>query len=358
MQFKPAGESEERAAARLGILEPKSLILELRRASQERAIACFDGSTSHYALDSEAAPGQAARSMKWDPLHTLCKALCEYYSTEQLQHLLSDHLSRYPKKTLLFRDLLDRLPLGAATRENALRLDDTQTLQTNLAKNGGPPLLASYWIASQMEAISFCDTAPAPRFSQCDDAVEIEILETQSDAVKQPKTEAVDLAGSSAPETSLSPEAHELKKQILEKYAKLPELKSHELLEVPSDIEARKVKRAYLKLAKRFHPDHVLALGLHEVSHEANALFAAMTKAFDHWGDSTKPLQADDPAAAESQKIAKAELAFRRGEVLMRAGDFRSASDFFPTGGGKLARRGSLPFGLRLGIIQKATARA
>jgi curved DNA-binding protein CbpA len=92
------------------------------------------------------------------------------------------------------------------------------------------------------------------------------------------------------------------------------------------------VKRAYLKAAKRFHPDALSRLGLEALKREANELFAAITRAHEVLSDAARRREYDAALAGHVQvdadRVAQAETLYRKAELLMRAGQFQAALEF------------------------------
>jgi curved DNA-binding protein CbpA len=98
---------------------------------------------------------------------------------------------------------------------------------------------------------------------------------------------------------------------------------------VARDAGPAVVKRAYLKAAKRLHPDAVARAGLQELKAEANEVFAEITKAHAALSDPDERRAYDASleghTAVDASHLAQAETLFRKGEVMMRAGNFRGA---------------------------------
>jgi curved DNA-binding protein CbpA len=89
------------------------------------------------------------------------------------------------------------------------------------------------------------------------------------------------------------------------------------------------VKRAYLKLAKRLHPDHLVRLGLTELKEKANDVFAQVSRAHEVLSDPEERARYQESLTGVSETeallAAQAEQYYQRGEMLIRAGNFRGA---------------------------------
>ena len=125
--------------------------------------------------------------------------------------------------------------------------------------------------------------------------------------------------------------AAELRAEIAERRARLAELDHYALLGVDARAPAGELKRAYLKAAKRFHPDALSRLGLEDLKRDANELFAAITRAHEVLSNPERRREYDAALAGHVQidadRVAQAESLYRKAEMMMRAGQFAGALD-------------------------------
>ena len=124
-----------------------------------------------------------------------------------------------------------------------------------------------------------------------------------------------------------------LQAQIDEKFECLASLDFYGLLGVASTATAEEIKSAYLLAAKTHHPDALARATLSdEVLTRASKVFGAIGKAYGTLSHPERRQQydargsADD--AAEVGRLANAEALYRKGEVLLRQGNFRGALEF------------------------------
>jgi len=126
--------------------------------------------------------------------------------------------------------------------------------------------------------------------------------------------------------------AAELRKEVLGLHAKLNELDLWGVLGIARGASPAEVKRAYLKAAKRLHPDHLMRLGLEDLKETANEVFTQIARAHEVLTDADERARYEESTAGvtETQALlaAQAEQLYQRGDMLMRAGNFRGAADF------------------------------
>ena len=123
-----------------------------------------------------------------------------------------------------------------------------------------------------------------------------------------------------------------LRDEVREKHGRLREISLYELLGVERDATTAQIKRAYITAAKRLHPDALSRLGLEDLKQEANEVFAEIAKAHTTLldGEQRRSYDAslDGHSAVDANQVAQAEALYRKGEILLRAGNFLGALDF------------------------------
>jgi tetratricopeptide (TPR) repeat protein len=142
-----------------------------------------------------------------------------------------------------------------------------------------------------------------------------------------------------APEPSArrSPDAQAvsaLRAEIDSRYEKLGGLDHYELLGVAPRADAAAIKAAYHRAAKTYHPDALARAGLDaETRRRANRIFAEIGKAQAVLADPGRRRDYDaslgnDGEVLDAGRLASAETNFRKGEILVRQGNFRAAVDY------------------------------
>lgn len=103
-----------------------------------------------------------------------------------------------------------------------------------------------------------------------------------------------------------------------------------QVLELKPDAGPDSVREAFLKLAKRFHPDRITALGLGELAVEADLYFQRISEAKATLCDVAAraryfALLEHKEATGQIERSLEAERSFHRGEQMMARGDFSAA---------------------------------
>jgi curved DNA-binding protein CbpA len=132
------------------------------------------------------------------------------------------------------------------------------------------------------------------------------------------------------------PDVDAVRKQI-ELKAKVVEAENlFEVLGLPPVAGREEIKSAYFEAAKRFHPDRLVSMGLEALRPEVEKIFRRVSEAYGTLYDDAqrevykqqlaKPKSGDDADAhAKAMRMLEAEMAFRRGEILMRKNDYVGA---------------------------------
>jgi len=114
---------------------------------------------------------------------------------------------------------------------------------------------------------------------------------------------------------------------------RLPELNYHQILDVPPSADETEIKKAYFKLARKFHPDLFARNLSPELKGNIDEVFAQITKAY-------RTLMSKEPRAAapvqpsgavaevERDRSKNAEIRFRQGKTLFNQGRFEEAISF------------------------------
>ena len=106
------------------------------------------------------------------------------------------------------------------------------------------------------------------------------------------------------------------------------------MLDVGTTAKLAEIKTSYLKTAKRYHPDALAKAGLEqEVRDRANKVFALVGRAYSVLSDPKRRAEydrarMDDEGPIDAARLATAESLYRKGEVLLRAGNFKGAIEF------------------------------
>ena len=132
-----------------------------------------------------------------------------------------------------------------------------------------------------------------------------------------------------------APDVDSVRKQLLAKASVVETQNLFEVLEIPQTAERDEVKQAYFVAAKRYHPDRLVSMGLEALRPDVEKIFRRVSEAYGTLFDDArraeykttlgKPHQDDQAAHAKAMKMLEADMALRRGEVLLKKNDFLGA---------------------------------
>src|SRR5690606_25078275 len=119
-----------------------------------------------------------------------------------------------------------------------------------------------------------------------------------------------------------SPQAEALRREIATLHAGLGERDHYELLGLARSASLADVKSAYFAAAKRFHPDALGALGLHDARAQAQAVFARIVAAYETLSDPARRRDYDlgldgEADGGEGARLMQAESLYRKAEVML-----------------------------------------
>ncbi|MFO7177641.1 MAG: DnaJ domain-containing protein [Pseudomonadota bacterium] len=155
---------------------------------------------------------------------------------------------------------------------------------------------------------------------------------------QQPAVGAPDPAPAPTPspdERPVDPEVQAFKDEIRGKAERLEELSFYELLEVSTEATASEIQEAFLRLAKRWHPDR-LGPEHADVRPLVTRIFARMTEAQQVLTDTIqrreydlrdKRAQREAEEAEQVQRVLRAATAFQKAEILLRRNNLAGAEE-------------------------------
>jgi curved DNA-binding protein CbpA len=131
------------------------------------------------------------------------------------------------------------------------------------------------------------------------------------------------------------PDVEHVRKQLLAKAQMVETQSLFEVLEIAVTASRDEVKQAYFVAAKRYHPDRLVSMGLEALRPDVEKIFRRVSEAYGTLYDDarreeyratlSRPVTDDMEAHAKAMKMLEAEMAFRRGEILLRKNDFLGA---------------------------------
>ena len=340
VQLMRARECKELSALlELKALGPRDLFLALRDHARRSLIDCFGWSGGEFELCREKAPAEESQPLQIDLIALAQEGIATHWRPDQILTSLGDRVSLYPKPAPLFvharKSLVEDEPLRALLES----LDGTLTTWAALQRASSKGAFAAFWVLDAVDALEYSAEAPTVEKEisgeEAQDEMEIEIS-ISGDVEASPSPDAdrsAETANSEASATDRGDsEMAALREEVRERHARLREISFYELLGVERDATHAQIKRAYIRAAKRLHPDALSRLGLDELKQEANELFAEIAKAhatlLDGEQRQSYDASLDGHSAVDANQVAQAEALYRKGEILLRAGNFIGALDF------------------------------
>jgi len=323
---------EGTALLELGLLDPKGLFQALKEQVRARLIDCFGWPRGRFALEPGAPEGRDTLPFRADIYALVLEGLATHWNADQILADLSPHMELAAVRNRRLLRLQERLGGDDAQVELLIdALDGRRSLWEALQCARSPQVLAAAWLFDAIGAIDYRE--PGSSAKTADDLSDFE-LEIVAPAAEDPKR-----AAASAPRDESAPAASAgmdevLALEVSQKFVALDDLDYYGLLGIPQDAAPDDIRRAYHEAAKRYHPDALARAGLdRETRSKAGRVFASIAKAHAVLADSARRRSYDisldsDESDLDAERLAAAETNYRKGEILMRQGNFRAALDF------------------------------
>ena len=151
---------------------------------------------------------------------------------------------------------------------------------------------------------------------------------------KEPVDEETDVVAITVDDLmeEMSEEEKEFIEEVNEFYERLPGLSKQEILGITPGEDPREIKKAYYRLARKFHPDRYYSSGNEDIKEKLHVIFDAITKTYEEImmnpgllrdGSNDKP--AERPLSPEDRAMEQ----FRIGMQEYKVGNYWGAADSF-----------------------------
>lgn len=318
------------AALALKLVDATTLYQAIRAATRDQIAETFEWQTGVYQWNPLGAP-PPANAKPYDVLALIQAQLPKRWGTERLlaavMAIASHRADVAPRLRRVALRLAEAGPMAAKVVQ---RLDGQAPLGRVLGEAAGDPLAAAtlwtLWHAGMLRE-GEARTAPAPGAG----------LEFELDVVAEAKSaDAVDAgraeAGAGATAAAVDPETQALRDDIEGLAAKLGKLDHYAVLGLDANANTAEIKKAYFKAAKRYHPDSLARKGLAGLEDKAARVFGRVSEAFETLTDPDKKAAYDRGTSGEPEidtaRLAQAETSFRKGEILVKMGNFQGALEY------------------------------
>ena len=317
---------EGKALLDLGLIEPKVLFLALKDQVRQRIVDCFGWPQGSFrVVPSEGTPREA-QPFRADIFALIQEGIETHWAAERVLADLAPHMQARVTRTRRLSRLQERLRGDESVEALIDALDGTRTLWRALQTARTPRALAAAWVLHAAGALAYgSDASPLPASQE--PAIEILLSDEAAPA---------DEAGPrvAGPERVETARQAELRAEIESRFARLDELDYYALLGVSPHVTTAEIRRAYHEAARRYHPDALARAGLEgELRAQAGKVFAAISRAQATLVDAERRRAYDtaldsDESDLDAERIAAAETNYRKGEILLKAGNFRGALDY------------------------------
>ena len=325
------GCKEASALLELDLLDPRGLVLALRDQVRNRLVDCISWPKGAFSLDAGAPPDEAANPFRIDVYAVVQAGIEAHWRADQILLDLEPKISRFATKNDRFSAILERLESDDALTIFVEVLEGNEPFWTSLKLATTPRALAAAWVLDAAGALDYSIE------SEAGDAVvpaEIEILFTDSADAKSRQS----VANENTPDLDSKPvdpeAAAALRTEIASRFEELEDLDYYQLLSIDAEANATEINASYLQAAKRYHPDALAKAGLDgETRQRANNVFARISKAYSILSNPRQRAEFDeaqrsDEGPIDAARLANAESLYRKGEILLRSGNFMGAIEF------------------------------
>jgi tetratricopeptide (TPR) repeat protein len=325
---------EGKALLDLGLLDAKGLFLALKEQVRIRLVECFGWPQGEFFVDAGSEPPADAQPFRAEIYSLLQEGIETHWSSERVLTDLRPRMELFAELGARSERVTARLRMDESVETLLAALDGSASLWKVIQAARTPRGLAAVWVLDAAGALTYRDDAKPDAEDPALATPEIEIVTTREPEVYRGPAAAKATAAPRAPTEAEARETARLRSEIADKFARLADLDYYQLLEVAPDCDTAAIKRAYHLAAKTYHPDTLSRSGLDAAARaEANRVFAEISKAHSTLSDPERRRTYDDERSGgatglDANRLANAETLYRKGEILMRQGNFRGAFDF------------------------------
>jgi tetratricopeptide (TPR) repeat protein len=273
-------------------------------------------------------PPREAQPFSADVFALIQEGIETHWAAERVLGDLAPRMEQRVARTRKLSRLQDRLRSDDSVQTLIDALDGTRTLWRALQGARTPRALAAAWVLDAAGALAYgTDAERSAPSSERERTIEI-LCEDDRDAARGAGAQPAAATGPANTEDTA------LRQEIASRFARLDEMDHYALLGVASDASSAEVRKAYLDAARRYHPDTLSRAGLDaETRAQAGKVFAAISRAQATLADPSRrraydTALASDESDLDAERLAAAETNYRKGEILLRQGNFRGAADY------------------------------
>ncbi|MBW2230996.1 MAG: DnaJ domain-containing protein [Deltaproteobacteria bacterium] len=324
------------AVLSLELLDARSLLAALKDQTRSRIMQAFGWPGGEFMVEAGEQQVEAVQALRTDPLPIVRDAIAAHWPIERILSDLMPRMDQYAVPGKHFAEIAERVADEDEQRMCLARMDGEHPLGRALGASASSPAVAAMvWVVEAMSGLEFHDEAVredddgTPRF---DSDIEIHV-EGAGGADQGAARAGGGKGGAKKSGGDDDAKAEALRAEIEKLHDSLDVLDYYRLLGVKSDARGSAIKKAYFKTAKRFHPDTLARLGLEDLKDQAAEVFAQIAEAFGVLSNARRRKDYDAVMRGEltdldATRLAQAETSYRKGEILIRMGDFAGALEY------------------------------
>jgi TolA-binding protein len=321
--------SQASAVHALGLLDAKALYQAMRDTTRSQLSEIFDwrqGAFSWLPADADdKTPGKPI-----DVLKLIQQELPRRWGIDRLFDALLPYSDEVCELIPSGRRVTEKLAsCGAMAQRMIVGLDGKTSIGRLLGLSSGDPLAAStLWVLLHSGLLRECSS----RGLDGSQAIEFEVVVDGAPKTVRKSAMEASAERQTARTSANDAKAAALRDEVAGLLAGLAEMTHYQALGLEPDASGAEIKKAYFKAAKKFHPDVLARLHLDDIHEETEQVFARIAEAFETLSDRHKREAYDrgdvEATQIDTARLAQAETSFRKGEILLKMGNFRGALEY------------------------------
>jgi len=325
------GCKEAKAALDLELMSSREIFDALKSQLRIRLIECFGWTDGDFQIEAGNQMSDAVQPFRTDLYRLLQDGIEAHWSNDRVLADLEPRLQQFARRSKAAERIRRRLHSDDAQEATLAAMDGSSTLWRCLRHATTPRALAAVWLLDAIDAINFSEASLIDDVAAV--ASEIEFV-FSNDSPAGSKAEVSAIAGKTPEARKETTESARLRADIAAKHQQLDEADHYALLGIDAHSDLATVKRAYLSAAKGYHPDALARQGIDgDAREQAGRVFAAIGRAYAILNNPAKRREYDaqlsgSDLGVDAEQVALAETLYRKGEILLRQGNFRGALEF------------------------------
>jgi len=300
---KETGRLQGTVLIEMGFLTPQQLHDVLKLQASEKLLEIFSWPKGEYRFSHAQDFKKNITRINLSPATLILQGLRKYYSEEALDKILAPYLSYYPALSTNPHYRFQDIELTAKDVTMLAECRGDKTFEEMLEKYP----LSKFENKQLFVAL-----------------VMVKMLESREMPLSPEEQSTL---------FTTSPEKQEKRESFLNDYTRMMQQDFFVLLGIQQTASTEEVRKSYVQLAKKYHPDRYLQDNIsNDLKQKINALFQRISEAYETLTDAARRKAYLDELTGNGKKknmeaadILKAETAFQKGLVLLKVNNFVEA---------------------------------